>query len=148
MFEMLCRDTFILTKLQYFCWKPSQEVAGLQLPVHCVPGDETTCPQGLPVPWDCCIAGAGKELRERSVTAWGFPACLHLGGCWSLGTGNGVMQPLVQSGWRWSTLGNMNPHAALGAPQHAQPARLELSPTAWVSWGNLAVEMQLPCFAR
>lgn len=73
-------------------------MAGFQLPAHCVPGDGTTCPWGLPVSWDCCIAEAGKELGEIG----------HLLGdsCTSspwrtLGPrpNNAVMQSLVQIGW-------------------------------------------------
>lgn len=60
MFEMNCREIFILITFQF----SSGEPAGLQLPAHRVPGDWTVCPQGLPVPRNCHTAGAGKHLRE------------------------------------------------------------------------------------
>lgn len=101
-------------------------MAGLQLPAHHVPGDWTTCPRGFPVPWECHIAGAGKHLRGM-VTAWGFPALLHLRGCWSLG--------LVMEKWRWSTWGN------LSSPWYPPPCSARQPGCPWesslVGWGCL-----------
>jgi len=146
-FEMLCRETFIFTKFQFSALKPAMRWLGCSC-LHLVSQE-----MGQLVLEGFQSPGTAAEHRlerssERSVTASGLPARLHLRGRWTLGPGSVVMQSPGQSSWRWNMLGNLIPRAALCAPQHAQPVTLELSPGARLPMGKLADGTRLPCFTK